>query len=422
MSQNLRGNDPEKHDNGSIVTNAKDGNQSLLPVNATQEKSYTKEVQKDVNSSEEEKTAKKPDKILPCPRCNSFDTKFCYFNNYNVNQPRHFCKNCQRYWTAGGTMRNVPVGAGRRKNKHLATQFRQILVSSDAMTGTGMEAPSSLNQQILPSVGNSTVLKFGTEAPLCKSVETVLNLGNPSRHSNAEAVSCRENGEEQTSPGLSIAPPGISGHNVTECSVPNQHNDTEGSQKQQNQMPPMRYYAVPSWFVPWNSGWNNRASIPVAQKSAENVYVPYSNNPNNVHWYPTVPGVCPPNVPLQLVSASYPGCTPLWSPGAGNVSLTGSSGCLSPSSSTSNSCCSSNGSPTLGKHSRDTNFLEEEKMEKLVLVPKTLRIDPHEASKSPAPVSLGIKPDQNKVPIPKSTDLGALHPETDGKSNEADAA
>jgi Dof domain, zinc finger len=24
---------------------------------------------------------------------------------------------CQRYWTAGGTLRNVPVGAGRRKNK-----------------------------------------------------------------------------------------------------------------------------------------------------------------------------------------------------------------------------------------------------------------------------------------------------------------
>jgi hypothetical protein len=54
---------------------------------------------------------------VACPRCLSQDTKFCYYNNYNVNQPRHFCKNCQRYWTAGGTLRNVPVGAGRRKNK-----------------------------------------------------------------------------------------------------------------------------------------------------------------------------------------------------------------------------------------------------------------------------------------------------------------
>ncbi|XP_008813764.2 dof zinc finger protein 5-like [Phoenix dactylifera] len=54
---------------------------------------------------------------LPCPRCKSKETKFCYFNNYNVNQPRHFCKACHRYWTAGGTLRNVPVGAGRRKNR-----------------------------------------------------------------------------------------------------------------------------------------------------------------------------------------------------------------------------------------------------------------------------------------------------------------
>ncbi|XP_044461102.1 dof zinc finger protein DOF1.5-like [Mangifera indica] len=61
--------------------------------------------------------AKRPDKIIPCPRCESMETKFCYFNNYNVNQPRHFCKGCQRYWTAGGALRNVPVGAGRRKTK-----------------------------------------------------------------------------------------------------------------------------------------------------------------------------------------------------------------------------------------------------------------------------------------------------------------
>lgn len=66
----------------------------------------------------DDKSLQKPDKVVACPRCDSLDTKFCYYNNYNVNQPRHFCKNCQRYWTAGGTLRNVPVGAGRRKNKH----------------------------------------------------------------------------------------------------------------------------------------------------------------------------------------------------------------------------------------------------------------------------------------------------------------
>ncbi|GAB2298592.1 hypothetical protein Dimus_032658 [Dionaea muscipula] len=65
---------------------------------------------------------RRPEKIIPCPRCKSMETKFCYFNNYNVNQPRHFCRGCQRYWTAGGALRNVPVGAGRRKSKPLGRE------------------------------------------------------------------------------------------------------------------------------------------------------------------------------------------------------------------------------------------------------------------------------------------------------------
>ncbi|KAF7021368.1 hypothetical protein CFC21_034338 [Triticum aestivum] len=51
----------------------------------------------------------------PCPRCESTDTKFCYYNNYNLSQPRHFCRGCRRYWTRGGALRNVPVGGGTRK-------------------------------------------------------------------------------------------------------------------------------------------------------------------------------------------------------------------------------------------------------------------------------------------------------------------
>ncbi|KAI3800372.1 hypothetical protein L1987_28462 [Smallanthus sonchifolius] len=55
---------------------------------------------------------------LNCPRCDSTNTKFCYYNNYNKTQPRHFCKACKRHWTKGGTLRNVPVGGGR-KNKRI---------------------------------------------------------------------------------------------------------------------------------------------------------------------------------------------------------------------------------------------------------------------------------------------------------------
>ncbi|XP_047958825.1 cyclic dof factor 3 [Salvia hispanica] len=104
---------------------------TLFPDDASLSHSFTsstspdskdESVVEDNGSSEDEKkeavAGKKPEKIIPCPRCSSMDTKFCYFNNYNVNQPRHFCKKCQRYWTSGGTMRNVAVGSGRRKTKN----------------------------------------------------------------------------------------------------------------------------------------------------------------------------------------------------------------------------------------------------------------------------------------------------------------
>ncbi|XVE95657.1 hypothetical protein REPUB_Repub02eG0117500 [Reevesia pubescens] len=52
-----------------------------------------------------------------CPRCASANTKFCYYNNYSLSQPRYFCKGCRRYWTKGGSLRNVPVGGGCRKSR-----------------------------------------------------------------------------------------------------------------------------------------------------------------------------------------------------------------------------------------------------------------------------------------------------------------
>ncbi|KAF8082327.1 hypothetical protein N665_0832s0001 [Sinapis alba] len=62
---------------------------------------------------------------LKCPRCNSLNTKFCYYNNYNLSQPRHFCKNCRRYWTKGGVLRNVPVGGGCRKAKRSKSKQKE---------------------------------------------------------------------------------------------------------------------------------------------------------------------------------------------------------------------------------------------------------------------------------------------------------
>lgn len=126
--------------NQSVTDNSEQDNKSLkISSDLNKESKETSENSDDqhseittTTSSEEKTTAlKKPDKILPCPRCNSADTKFCYYNNYNVNQPRHFCRNCQRYWTSGGSMRTVPVGSGRRKNKGWVSSDPYLHITSD---------------------------------------------------------------------------------------------------------------------------------------------------------------------------------------------------------------------------------------------------------------------------------------------------
>ncbi|XP_078443460.1 uncharacterized protein LOC144712921 [Wolffia australiana] len=75
-----------------------------------------------------------PQQNLRCPRCDSSNTKFCYYNNYNISQPRHLCKSCRRYWTRGGVLRNVPVGGGCRKPKRSSSS------SSSALGGPPSQA------------------------------------------------------------------------------------------------------------------------------------------------------------------------------------------------------------------------------------------------------------------------------------------
>lgn len=74
------------------------------------------------------------DLSLKCPRCDSTHTKFCYYNNYSLSQPRYFCKTCRRYWTKGGTLRNIPVGGGCRKNKKVSSKK-----SNDHLANTNIQ-------------------------------------------------------------------------------------------------------------------------------------------------------------------------------------------------------------------------------------------------------------------------------------------
>ncbi|KAL4575100.1 hypothetical protein LXL04_021941 [Taraxacum kok-saghyz] len=77
-----------------------------------------------------------PETAMKCPRCESTNTKFCYFNNYSLSQPRHFCKTCRRYWTRGGALRNVPVGGGCRRNKKSSKGSRVSRSKSPIATTT----------------------------------------------------------------------------------------------------------------------------------------------------------------------------------------------------------------------------------------------------------------------------------------------
>ncbi|XP_054803882.1 cyclic dof factor 2-like [Prosopis cineraria] len=383
-AENVCAENSEQQENASDLPASKKGSQDNQLENEHKANPKTTEDRAETSSTDQDKSFKKPDKILQCPRCNSLDTKFCYFNNYNVNQPRHFCKNCQRYWTAGGTMRNVPVGAGRRKNKHLASQFRHIIVSSDGISTSRLETTDSCSHQLISSpessaafrsslaMDNGIVLKFGPDAPpLCESMETMLTIRDQNRKVDAESR------KEPSLCGSSVA----SGSGTELVMQKEQCVSNQLSSSNQ-----MQCYPVPPLLFPWNPDWNNVVSMtPIHQSTAP------------IQWYPAplvaAPAMCPPGIPLQYAPPSY------WSAGTGTVSM-GSNGCLSPSSSTSNSCCSGNGSPTLGKHSRDTVFTDEEKTEKCVLVPKTLRIDdPKDASKSPIWATLGIKPDKKECEL-----------------------
>lgn len=81
---------------------------------------------------QEKKPRPADQQALKCPRCDSTNTKFCYYNNYSLSQPRYFCKSCRRYWTKGGTLRNVPVGGGCRRNKRSSSSTSSASSSSSS--------------------------------------------------------------------------------------------------------------------------------------------------------------------------------------------------------------------------------------------------------------------------------------------------
>lgn len=115
-------------------------------------------------------TTTRPQEPRNCPRCNSSNTKFCYYNNYSLAQPRYLCKSCRRYWTEGGSLRNVPVGGGSRKNKKLPLLLPDSSTSSTISTKNLPDlnppfvftSPSSSNPSKTHDNNNNLSLSFSS--------------------------------------------------------------------------------------------------------------------------------------------------------------------------------------------------------------------------------------------------------------------
>lgn len=88
---------------------------------------------------------------LKCPRCDSTNTKFCYYNNYSLSQPRYFCKSCKKHWTQGGSIRKIPVGGSCKKKSNKKSSSVSAKKSKDQSVNS---VPS------LTSVSNDVTLTF----------------------------------------------------------------------------------------------------------------------------------------------------------------------------------------------------------------------------------------------------------------------
>ncbi|CAM8980046.1 unnamed protein product [Rhodiola kirilowii] len=297
-----------------------------------------------------EKTSlKKPDKVLECPRCESMDTKFCYYNNYNVLQPRHFCKVCQRYWTAGGAMRNVPVGAGRRKSKNSSVQNRYLTIS-EVLQASGAGSPNGMAHS--PQVLNyGSVLTVGSDAAVCASTGSVSNLKEISFLDGARnlahkaheqvVIKSHEVGDINSSGSC------ITASNEIESKIHSNASFAPSLNACLAQLP-----CIPGMQYPWN------AAIPP-------------------------PAFPHPGFALPFIHPNYWPCAPWLTPQS--LSQTNTDVNVNPISKP----------PVLGKHSRDGEMLPKDMLEEesaSVLRPKTLRIDhPEEALRSSIWETLGIQ-------------------------------
>lgn len=270
-------------------------------------------------------------------------------------------------------MRNVPVGAGRRKNKNSASHCRHISIS-EVLQAARVDVPNGfLQPPFRPNDRtNGTVMSFGPDSPLCESMASAMNLSDK-RGANGYC----QKGETRDECSSVVT--------TTSGSVPE---GGKNGPQQQAMMPNLNGvpYPIPcipgvAWPIPWTP------AMPL-------------------------PAICPPGYPVPVYPAPYWNCG---GPNAWNVPWVST-----PSPPATNQKVKSSGSAPnspLGKHSRNGELIkasnsESKNVERSILVPKTLRIDdPEEAAKSSIWETLGIKYDS----ISREGLFKALQPKGDAK-------
>nr|AIG13064.1 prolamin binding factor [Secale cereale] len=154
-------------------------------VFSSNSKSKAGQMTGEATTTVEKKSRPKPEQKVECPRCKSGSTKFCYYNNYSMSQPRYFCKACRRYWTHGGSLRNVPIGGGCRKPKRSGTTDAQKVGVASSSEPTGVVPPSTCTGMNFANV-LPTFMSAGFEIPSSLSLTT---FGSSSSSNTAAVMS-----------------------------------------------------------------------------------------------------------------------------------------------------------------------------------------------------------------------------------------
>ncbi|KAK8600602.1 hypothetical protein V6N13_059638 [Hibiscus sabdariffa] len=149
-----------------------------------------------------------------CPRCGSSSTKFCYYNNYSLTQPRYFCKGCRRYWTKGGSLRDVPVGGGCRKNRRGKSLLRMPTdgVPSKSLS-SGLVPHYDHKVNALSDSNSSSAMTDGSHIDLALVFANFLNNKQPENKSGPEFTSESGPSKEFTNTESNLQLPGVNGLN-----------------------------------------------------------------------------------------------------------------------------------------------------------------------------------------------------------------